>query len=181
MTIQLPNWLLDGNRYKAVKHAVKILEVFYDTEFPITSYAPTGDTIGVDLQGIANGNHRIGVRFRSHEYLEGYPDDFTVRTSPVDGAETELHNLVSGASGLTYYAYGFMAADYSSVVKLSSIVIAHDNPRVAKILAAPSEQRSSAIGAFNVYPLDIAKGLYLVDFTWEKDKGFTYYGRQNQT
>ena len=182
MANTLPDWLTDPNKYKAVQHAVQILEIFYGMAFPITTYAPAGDTIGVTLQGIAETKPRIGVRFRNHDYLADYPDDFTVRTSLVgDAIETEYDNLVSGESGLRYYAYGFMADDCSSVVKLSSITISHDNPRVSKILTERGTSRNSLTARFNAYPLDVAKEFQLVDFTWEKDKGFTYYGRQNQT
>jgi len=52
---------------------------------------------------------RIGCRVRTHKYLCGYGDEFTIRTARPSGAKTELAKIIEGWGH--YFFYGFANAD----------------------------------------------------------------------
>lgn len=48
---------------------------------------------------------RIGCRIRRHQYLAGYGDEFTIRSSRESGAETELSKIMRGWGDYLFYGF----------------------------------------------------------------------------
>lgn len=48
---------------------------------------------------------RIGCRIRKHEYLERYPNEFTIRAGRPSGIKTELSKVLEGWGDFLFYGF----------------------------------------------------------------------------
>ncbi len=56
---------------------------------------------------------RIGCRIRRYEYMERYPDEFTIRAGRPSGVKTELAKVIEGWGD--FFFYGFADQDAQSL------------------------------------------------------------------
>lgn len=68
------------------------------------------DLIVLGINGV-----RIGCRVRTHDYLRGYGDQFTIRAGRPNGRKTELTKIFEGWGN--YFFYGFSNCNESGLEK----------------------------------------------------------------
>jgi len=99
---------------------------------------------------------RVGCRIRRNQYLDRYPDEFTIRSGRPSGTKTELTKVIEGWGD--YFFYGFSDAECKSLaawklcdIKVFRIWLLKETLRKKKLpgIHKNNTDNSSSFSAFN--------------------------------